>query len=193
MMPLLIILLLSIHFGCRLSFERTLRHGYPQQLTLPYGAKSKRSKPASSSLAPQPFSSSSSSSSSSTVPSSSDELAAQIKCLRKISATKKITNLMNQSFIESGSNVMNEKIFLLGFRSLWQVNRTDLCIDIYPLYQNILCSIRDNWNTEHQFDYSVAASLLRSYSSLGRIDIAENIANNMGTYVLCMYACILIY
>ena len=115
-----------------------------------------------------------------------DEVATKIKYLRKTNSTKKIFNLLNQSFLESGSDLVNEKIFLLGFRSLWQMNRTDLCISLYPLYQDILYGISENTGSECSYDYTVAASLLRSYSSLGRIDMAEGIARNIGMYA-CMH------
>ena len=94
---------------------------------------------------------------------STAQFAAEVKRFKKINAPKKLLALVIDG-CERRS--LSQRDILYGFRSLWQMNRTDLCIDVFQNIQN---------RVDESFRLSDDAiiTLLRSFSSIARIDLVE--------------------
>jgi hypothetical protein len=94
---------------------------------------------------------------------STELFSAEVKRFKKMNAPKKLLALVIDG-CERRS--LSQRDILLGFRSLWQMNRTDLCIDFFQHIQNRV-------DESFRLSDDVIVTLLRSFSSIARTDLVE--------------------
>jgi hypothetical protein len=92
-----------------------------------------------------------------------NSFAQSVKNFKKINAPKKIFNLIIDG---CERKELSQRDILFGFRTLWQMNRTDLCVDMFPYIERRV-------DSSFRLNDDVVIAMMRSFSSISRPDLLE--------------------
>ena len=79
------------------------------------------------------------------------------------------------SFPRSQFQELEQKTVLLAFRNLWQMNRTDLCIDLFPHYEKLISDMKPA-----VVDVDIVCSFIKYLSILDRMDLLDSMISKLG-------------
>lgn len=99
----------------------------------------------------------------------------KINSYRKSNSAKKLLQEVKHLAV---SGDVNQNMTLLSFRTLQRMNRSDLCIDMIPIWLQITENI-----SSVDLDIDCAMSMIRSMCRMGKLDLAEAISTRFGVIV----------
>lgn len=98
----------------------------------------------------------------------------QMREFRKANAPKKLLKAVEEL---SQLNKLDQNMTIHAFRTLQRMNRSDLCPELFPLWQHAV-----DTSPAKKVELEPASSMLKSFCRLNRTDLAESIAATAGAF-----------